>query len=178
ESVKYNDITAKQIIFCDGIASAQNSWFSLLPFSANKGEALLIESEGLTNEHVFKKGLLLAPLWQPHLFWVGSNYQWEFESAAPSQHFFNSTKTHLEQWLKVPFTILDHKAAVRPATLERRPFVGFHPMHSNIGILNGMGTKGTSLAPFFANQLTQHVVHHFPITPEADVKRFSRILSK
>jgi hypothetical protein len=41
-----------------------------------------------------------------------------------------------------------------------------------------MGTKGTSLAPFFANQLTQHILFDTPITPEADIKRFTRILSK
>ncbi len=74
--------------------------------------------------------------------------------------------------------MLDHKAAIRPATLERRPFVGFHPQQSNVGILNGMGTKGSSLAPFFAHQLAQHIVYGFPIAPEADVHRFNRILSK
>jgi len=178
DGITYNNITAQQIIFCDGIQAAQNPWFQLLPFSANKGEALLIESEALTNEHIYKKGLLLAPLWQRHIFWVGSNYQWEFENEAPSPAFYNNTKTLLEQWLKVPFSIIEHKAAVRPATLERRPFVGFHPLNTNVGILNGMGTKGTSLAPFFANQLTQHIVHQLPLTPDADVKRFSRILSK
>jgi glycine/D-amino acid oxidase-like deaminating enzyme len=62
--------------------------------------------------------------------------------------------------------------------VERRPFVGFHPIHTNVGILNGMGTKGTSLAPFFAYQLVQNLVHSFPITEEADISRFSRILSK
>jgi hypothetical protein len=41
-----------------------------------------------------------------------------------------------------------------------------------------MGTKGTSLAPFFANQLAQHLVYNFPISPEANVHRFTRILSK
>jgi hypothetical protein len=41
-----------------------------------------------------------------------------------------------------------------------------------------MGTKGTSLAPFFAYQLVQNLVHSFPITEEADISRFSRILSK
>jgi glycine/D-amino acid oxidase-like deaminating enzyme len=78
----------------------------------------------------------------------------------------------------VPFKIVDHKAAIRPATVERRPFVGFHPHFPVIGILNGMGTKGTSLAPFFANQLTQHLVHGLPIADEANVHRFSRILSR
>lgn len=178
DGVQYGSITAQKIIFCDGVQSAQNSWFSPLPFSPNKGEALIIRSDDLTNEHIFKKGLMLAPLALKGTYWVGSNYQWEFENEAPSEQFYNATKAHLEQWLKVPFQIVDHKAAVRPATLERRPFVGFHPIYDSIGILNGMGTKGTSLAPFFAHQLVQHIIHGFPIAPEGDVKRFTRTLSK
>ena len=81
-------------------------------------------------------------------------------------------------WLKVPFKIIDHLCGIRPATLERRPFVGFHPLHPSIGILNGMGTKGCSLAPFFAKQLANHLVHNEPINSEADVYRFSKILSR
>lgn len=176
--ISYNGIYAQKIIFCDGINSANAPWFNVLPFSPSKGEMLLIESEELTNEHIFKKGMILAPLFQENLFWVGSSYQWEYGHANPTNEFLEQTKTLLDQWLKMPYKILDHKAALRPSTLERRPFVGFHPQYSSIGILNGMGTKGTSLAPFFANQLVQNILTDAPITKEADVKRFTRILSK
>jgi hypothetical protein len=56
--------------------------------------------------------------------------------------------------------------------------VGLHPVHTNIGILNGMGTKGCSLAPYFARQLVEHLLYQHSITGEADIKRFSRILSR
>jgi glycine/D-amino acid oxidase-like deaminating enzyme len=174
----YESITADKIVFCDGIASMNYEWFNLLPFSPNKGEVLLIESKDLNNEHIFKQGLMLAPLFEDNIFWVGSSYQWQFEHGSPTPEFLEKTKAVLNKWLKVPYKVIDHRAAVRPATLERRPFVGFHPQHTSIGILNGMGTKGTSLAPFFANQLAQHICFDAPIMPEADVKRFSRILSK
>lgn len=178
EGITYGEIRAEKIIFCDGIASMQYDWFKALPFSPSKGEALLIECEELTNEHIYKKGFLLAPLFQKHLFWVGSSYQWEYEHEQPSPEFYQGVKTHLDNWLKHPYKILDHKAALRPSTLERRPFAGFHPQFAPVGILNGMGTKGTSLAPFFAYQLAQHILYGFPITPEANVHRFTRILSK
>jgi glycine/D-amino acid oxidase-like deaminating enzyme len=178
EFISYNGFYAQKIIFCDGIKSATAPWFSALPFSPSKGEMLIMESEGLTNEHIFKKGIMLAPLFEKNLFWVGSSYQWEFEHPHPTKEFYDQMKAGLDQWLKLPYKILSHKAALRPSTLERRPFVGFHPQYHNIGIVNGMGTKGTSLAPFFANQLTQHILSGTPITPEADVKRFTRILSK
>ncbi|RYZ26866.1 MAG: FAD-binding oxidoreductase [Chitinophagaceae bacterium] len=178
DGVNYQGITAQKVIFCDGISSAQNPWFSLLPFSANKGEALIIECRELTNEHIYKRGMLLTPLPEENTFWVGSNYQWEFEDDQPSEKFYTATTQLLNGWLKKPYTVISHKAAVRPATVERRPFVGFHPVYPSIGILNGMGTKGTSLAPFFAHQLAQHIVYNFPLAPEADVHRFQRILSK
>jgi glycine/D-amino acid oxidase-like deaminating enzyme len=178
EGVQYHDITAEKIIFCDGTAIANNPWFSLLPFSANKGEAVFIHCEELPRQYIYKKGMLLVPLAEENLYWVGSNYQWEFTDGAPSEKFYNATTDLLKQWLKKPFTVVDHKAAIRPATVERRPFVGFHPQYPAIGILNGMGTKGASLAPFFAHQLVQNMVYNFPIAPEADVHRFQRILSK
>jgi glycine/D-amino acid oxidase-like deaminating enzyme len=178
DGVQYGDITAQKVVFCDGIATAGNPWFSLLPFSSNKGEALFVRCEGLNREHIFKKGMMLVPLPEDDLFWFGSNYQWEFEDASPSEKFYNGATEMLKAWLKLPFSVVDHKAAIRPATLERRPFVGFHPLYPAIGILNGMGTKGTSLAPFFAHQLAQHIAYNLPLAPEADVHRFNRILSK
>ncbi len=176
--IEYNGITAKVIIFCDGVAAMNNPWFNMLPFAVNKGEALIIESEGLTNEHIFKKGLILSPLPVKNTYWVGSNYQWEFENEEPSSKFYEHATQLLNRWLKSPYKVLFHHATVRPATVERRPFVGMHPHMQNVGILNGMGTKGASLAPYFAYQLAQHLVYGFPIAPEADISRFSRILSR
>ena len=178
DHIRYQDITADRIIFCDGVNAAANPWFRLLPFAPNKGEAMIIEAKELYNGHIFKKGLMLVPLPAPGLYWVGSNYQWEFTDDQPSEQFYKQTANLLQNWLKVPFTIVDHKAAIRPATVERRPFVGMHPVFPRIGILNGMGTKGTSLAPFFANQLTQYLAYDLPVSDEANVHRFSRILSR
>ena len=64
----------------------------------------------------------------------------------------------LNDWLRVPYKVIDHFAAIRPANTQRRPFIGMHPVYKNIGIFNGMGTKGCSLAPFFAEQFTSHIL--------------------
>jgi glycine/D-amino acid oxidase-like deaminating enzyme len=176
--VKYRDITARRVIFCEGIDAANNPWFSLLPFSPNKGEALVIECPGLNREHIFKKSMLLVPLPGENRFWAGASYEWDFEDAGPTAGFLKKTTTLLDNWLKLPYTVVDHLAAVRPATLERRPFVGIHPQASEVAIFNGMGSKGSSLAPYFAHQLVQHLEYGSPLTPEVDVNRFSRILGR
>jgi glycine/D-amino acid oxidase-like deaminating enzyme len=177
DHIEYESLTAKAIIFCDGIASATNPWFQNLPFAPNKGEMLLVNAPGIPAGHIFKRGMNLVP-WKKDIFWVGSSYEWEYENDQPTTAFREKTEALLRYWLKLPFTVIDHRAALRPATLERRPFVGFHPQYAALGIFNGMGTKGCSLAPFFASQLVQHILHQSPIHPEADVKRFQRVLSR
>jgi glycine/D-amino acid oxidase-like deaminating enzyme len=178
DSIQYKSISAEKIIFCDGLSSFQNPFFRQLPFAPNKGEALIVEIPGLPSNHIYKKGFVLAPLADEGLFWFGSNYQWNFPHADPTKEFYEQAERHLKAWMKTSFKIVEHKAALRPATLERRPFVGSHPHQPNLVILNGMGTKGCSLAPFFAKQLVDHLVQDKDIIPEADVKRFSRILSR
>lgn len=176
--VEYKDIKAGTIIFCDGAAGSDNPYFKPLPFAPNKGEVLLVEVPGLPEHHIYKKTMTLAPLAQPGLFWMGSVYQWDYVNTAPTDEFRKGAEVLLKQWLKVPFNVVDHLAGIRPATLERRPFVGLHPVFNTVGILNGMGTKGCSLAPYFARQLADHLLFHMEIAPEADINRFSRILAK
>ena len=178
DNIVYNDITASAVIFCDGISSFNNPWFTNLPFAPNKGEVIWIESLNVPVANIFKRGINLVPWADPGIFWVGSSYEWEFANDQPTAIFRERTMALLKQWLKAPVKLLDHKAAIRPATLERRPFVGFHPHHPTVGIFNGMGTKGCSLAPWFARQFVNHIQQGSALHPEADVKRFSRVLGR
>ena len=177
EEINYKNMKAEKIIFCDGIHSSQNPFFKNLPFALNKGEVILIESPGIPAANIFKKGMMLTSL-ESNVYWIGSNYLWEFPDDQPTEQFRKQTELLLKTWIKVPFKIVDHKASVRPANIERRPFVGFHPTHKNVGILNGLGTKGCSLAPYFAKQLADHLIFKKEILPEADIKRFTKILTR
>jgi len=173
----YKGIYAHKVIFCDGTTGFDSPFFSLLPYAKNKGEAIIVEIKGLPRTNIFKQVLSLVP-WKEDLWWVGSTYEWDFKDLLPSNAFKEKVEQLLKFWIKLPYTIVDHIAAERPANLERRPFVGFHPVHSAVGILNGMGTKGCSLAPYFAKQLVDNLLTNAPINPLTDVKRFTKILSR
>ncbi len=176
--VRYKDIQANRIVFCDGAGSFESPYFRNLPFAPNKGEALIVEIGGLpSGSLIFKKGMVLAP-WREGLYWLGSSYEWSFTDEQPTEAFRARAGAVLKEWLKLPFGVVDHIASVRPATLERRPFVGFLPLLKQVGILNGMGTKGCSLAPYFARQLAGHIKTGRPIQPDVDVKRFAKILGR
>lgn len=177
DKVIYGDIEASRIIFCDGISGSGNSFFKNLPFAPNKGEALVVEIPGLARTSIFKKGISVVP-WQHGLFWVGSSHEWNFEREGPTQIFRERTLAQLKSFCRLPFTVVDHLAGVRPATLERRPFVGFHPKYLQVGIFNGLGTKGCSLAPFLARQWVRTLAFGEPLMAEADVRRFSKVLMR
>ena len=176
ENVRYKNITANKIICCEGVAGFDNPYFKNLPYTQMKGEVVIAKIPGLPRNNLYKQGLTIVP-WNDDLFWIGSSYEWKFENVLPTDSFRKKVEQQLSYWLKIPFTIVEHLASERPANVERRPFVGLHPIHPQIGILNGMGTKGCSLAPFFANQLTGHLINQAPIYPDADVQRFKKILS-
>ncbi|HMP91393.1 MAG TPA: FAD-dependent oxidoreductase, partial [Phnomibacter sp.] len=170
--VAYHGITANQLLFADGAAAAASGYFSLLPFALNKGEALIIEAPDLPPQYIYKKSNTIVPWQQPGQFWVGSTYQNQYAHAGPTPEFYHQTAQWLQQTMAVPFKVVGHLAAIRPATVERRPFVGMHPQYAQVGLLNGMGTKGVSMAPYFAKELVSHLLQGAPITPAAQVQRF------
>lgn len=174
--IEYKNIAALKIICCEGVSGFENDYFKNLPYAKIKGEALIASIPGLPINNIYKQGINIVP-WKKDLFWIGSSYEWSYNDVLPTAGFRKRVEEHLKFWLKIPFKIVDHFASERPATIERRPFVGLHPHHSVVGIFNGMGTKGCSLAPFFAKKLTEHLLHQKPLYAEVDVQRFKKILS-
>ncbi len=176
--IMYKNIIAEKILCCEGVEGSSNPYFQLLPFAMNKGEAIIAEIPGLPQKNIYKQGISIVPWKEGDLFWIGSTYEWNYNNLEPTASFRKKVEEQLNYWLKVPYKILDHFASERPANIERRPFVGLHPVYSSVGILNGMGTKGCSLAPYFAYQFSQHLIKQTPLEPLADVQRFTRILSR
>ena len=177
EGVTYKNVKGEKILFCDGVAAADNPYFNRLPWSKDKGEAIIVSIPGLPAENIYKQGINIVP-WHDGLFWVGASHDWKFTDLAPTEAFRKRAEEQLSYWLKLPYTIIDHIVAQRPANLDRKPFVGLHPVHPSVGIFNGMGSKGCSVAPYFADQLARHLVQGVAISGDVDVRRFERLLSR
>lgn len=175
--VKYKDIAAAKIIMCDGTAGYHDPYFKKLPYGVTKGEALIVDIPDLPQTNIYKQGYNIVP-WKDGLFWIGSTFAREYDDALPSQAFRSSVEEQLKKWLKLPYTVVDHIASERAGTFERRPFIGVHPQHPEVGIFNGMGTKGCSLAPFFADEFTQYLVNGKKMNELVDVQRFTKVLTR
>lgn len=177
EQVIYKSVIAGKVIFCNGAGGINDRYFSNLPWSKDKGEALIVSIPGLPRTNIYKQGISIVP-WQDDLFWVGATHDWKFTDMQLTPAFRRQVEEQLNYWLKLPYKIVDHIVAQRPANLERKPFVGFHPQHPAVGIFNGMGSKGCSMAPYFADMLARHLVHNEPLQADVDVRRFMNVLSR
>jgi len=173
KSVAYNGVVAEKLIFCEGEQATQNPWFGYLPFQPAKGECLLIESPELELHHMVKADIMLLPFYQPGLYYVGATHQNNYTHSNPSTEGREELLAGLNNLLKCPYKVVEHWAAVRPAVKGRRPLIGLHPNQPVLGIFNGMGTKGVSLAPYFANQFTRYLLTGTALVPEVDIQRFS-----
>ncbi len=177
EKVVYKDIEAQKLIFCNGTSAAGSRYFRNLPYAISKGQALVLNIPKLPENAIYKQGLNMAPQGNG-LFWLGSSFEWEYEHDEPTQQFRERTEAQLKNWLKLPYEVVEERAAIRIGCIERRPFAGLHPKYPSLGILNGMGTKGCSLAPYFAYQLVENLLNGKDIHPKADVQRFKSVLNR
>lgn len=175
DQVSWQDITAGKIIFCEGPSGGDNPWFNWLPFRPVKGELLTIRIPGAQLGHIINQHMFVIPLQEKQQFRAGATYEWKDLSWTPTPTAQNELVTRLSNILRVPFEILDHKAGVRPATSDRRPFVGIHPRIPELGIFNGLGTKGASLAPYYAQQFAGHLINDKQLDSEVHIDRFNSL---
>jgi glycine/D-amino acid oxidase-like deaminating enzyme len=144
------------VVFCEGWRGENNPYFPNTPFRVSKGEALLLRFPGIPTDQLpdemLKKTVLISPLGNG-TYWAGSTYRWAFPDTHPSEDGKAFLLHHLHEMLKVPFDIVDQVAGIRPTMIDRRPVVLQSQIHPKVFMLNGLGTKGALLAPFFAQQL-------------------------
>ena len=148
------ELEAKRVIFCEGFAGSENPWFRRVPFDAAKGEILTIRVPGLEEQRVVHCGIWLAPLGD-ELFRAGATYDRENLNASPTQSGREEICRQLKTFLRLPFEVVDHHAAVRPIVLGRHPLIGWHPQFPQLGYFNGLGSKGSLQAPFIAGEFAR-----------------------
>ena len=78
----------------------------------------------------------------------------------------------LDKIVNCEYSVIEHFAGIRSTVKDRRPFIGIHPENNLVGIFNGLGTKGASLAPYFANQFADFLEDGAILDDEVNIKRF------
>ncbi len=177
DGVQYQDVKAKKVVFCDGINAKQNPFFNYLPFQGAKGEVLIIKVSDTQFEKILKHKLFIVPLGEG-LYWIGATYDNHFQEPGPTEAGKERLLNKLREMLKVPFEVVKHLAAVRPTVRDRRPFLGQHPVFDQLFLFNGLGTKGASLGPFWANEMMRFLTQGTPLDEAVDIRRFEEMLDR
>jgi glycine/D-amino acid oxidase-like deaminating enzyme len=169
----------EKLIFAEGSYGSSNPYFSKVPFNPCKGEILILKIPGLQLESAIHKKIVLVPI-GGEKFMCGATYEWDDLSFESTEKGKNSLLNMLKEILSphLNMEVVDQKAGVRPTISDRRPAVGWHPLHPQVGILNGFGTKGLMLGPGCVANLLNNFQNGESILPDWDLLRFKKRLLK
>jgi len=168
-SVVYNEYSARKLIFCDGPIGFGNKLLKEIRFHPLKGEVLQIEID-FESDFILNRNAFVLP--RDGYFVAGSNYDLKDTSWEPTSKGKKEIEDKIDKILNKDYKIISHRAGLRPTTHDRRPVLGLLPAYPQIGVFNGLGTKGVSLAPYFANQFASFLVNGTVIEQEVNVDRF------
>jgi glycine oxidase len=170
KGIKYKDINARGVIYCNGLGAMKSKFFSELPFAPVKGEILDIKQE-FYPEAIINRGIFRISL--PNgLQRVGSTYSWHDLDQGPTERGKNELFEKLEKLILIDKKqVIHHKSGIRPATKDRRPFLGKHPGFESVYIFNGFGAKGVSLVPYFSKMMTEFLIESQEIQKEVNISR-------
>ena len=174
DSIHYQNIESKQVVFSEGAYLHKNPFFNYLPMNEAKGELLVIEVPDLHVDYAIKSSVFMIPFGN-NIFIVGATYNWEDKSFKSTEKARIEIETKLKRFLKLPYKIIDYKVGIRPTIKDRRPLIGKHPKYPNLAVLNGLGTRGVIIAPAIAKELFNHIEYDKPIMSEMNINRFKKL---
>lgn len=176
ESVLYKELHANKVIVCNGLSALESKWFKWVPLKPLKGETLDVKMQ-TTPERIFNHGVYLVPAGEENMYKVGSTYQHPPFQEGPTAEAREEMQSKLRELTRLPFEIVHQNWGIRPTTPDRRPVLGHHPANKNVIIFNGLGTKGVSLAPYFAHRLANWLEQSTELPAEVNINRFKALYS-
>jgi glycine oxidase len=169
DGVAYKDFYAKKVIWCTGVH--RDKYFDWLPIRPLKGETVSISSS-LPGDVVINRGVYIVPEPEKNTWRVGSTYHFHDQTPGGTVPGRQELEGKISELITTPFEVVEHQWGFRPTTPDRRPILGAHPVHRNLIIFNGLGTKGVSLAPYFSDVLVHWLEKDGSLNKEVDIERF------
>ncbi|MGM0479473.1 MAG: NAD(P)/FAD-dependent oxidoreductase [Bacteroidota bacterium] len=167
----YKGQSFSHVIFSEGFRGKYNPFFGYLPLQQTKGEVLSISSDQLKKDEILNRKCFVLPLEQGG-FKLGATFAWETTDTSPTRAAREELLDKYHQLADAAIAVTGQEAGIRPTVTDRRPLIGEHPSRENLFIFNGMGTKGYMIAPYFSNQLSQHLFDGRELDEDVDIQRF------
>jgi glycine oxidase len=171
-SMESEPIHFSKVVFCEGLGALNNPWFSYLKFQPAKGDLLKVRLDQNIDQAVNKKHFIAPSSDGYH--WLGATYNWKNTVLQPDAEAKEELLEVAKGFLDNELELLDHLVGIRPASYDRRPYVGAHPVHKDLAVLNGMGSKALILAPYCADILLNSFEHSAVIPKELGLERLEK----
>ncbi|MCX7097828.1 MAG: FAD-binding oxidoreductase [Methylococcales bacterium] len=154
----------KQLIFCEGYLASQNPWFSWLPFQLAKGEILTLAHQSQLPDNIINFGEWLIPL-TGQLVRLGASFDHKNLNTQATEQGKHDLLTALKPiWAdSVNALTIKHQAHIRPCTLDKQPFLGFHPHYPQLALFNGFGAKGSLQIPSYCQRFADALIDGSPV---------------
>lgn len=163
--VTSSGLTARRIIFCQGIRAMGNpmldSLFGPLPFEPTKGQILQVRSPYFEDASTVLSDIWIAATRNGDAD-LGATHETDFTDERPTLHAKTELLEKLQMLTAVTPEVIEHRSAIRPVLQGRLPQFAFDHERS-MGFFNGLGAKGALRAPWASEQLARYLVHGDPV---------------
>ena len=170
DSWREGGFTVRYIIDCTGASAINTARWGQLPWRGTKGEALRYKFPEFPRSAALKQKHFICPVNDAGTVWLGGTNSDHYRDRTPTQHAAEQLLAQVEQFGHTLPEKYEHCAAIRPTVKDRRPLVGQHPDLPGLFLCNGLGTKGTSLAPYCTGQLIAHIFSAAALDPEISLE--------
>ena len=173
DRIVLDGISARQVVFCEGARLRNNPWFGKLPLCPEKGELLDLDIPGGDHSRIVNGQYWLAPRADGG-FRFGATHEHDQVDTRTTQAGLDQLTHGIVDMLTLADTVRieGHFAGIRPGTSDRYPLIGRHPLYPRVVVFNGFGARGALSIPWYAKQLTRHLVDGLDLPSEADIDRF------
>tara|TARA_B110000444_G_scaffold259191_1_gene302156 strand:+ start:576 stop:1556 length:981 start_codon:yes stop_codon:yes gene_type:complete len=164
-----------KVIDCRGVGAKDDLATEGLKLAADHGEVLTLKSDNLdTDSKILNRVKWLLPVGE-NKFKLGATYEWDVEDSKPTEkgknELLQAIGPILSEEILHGFTIINHESGLRPASHDRRPYVGRSKDMKGMFILNGLGTRGVLIGPFVTKELASHIFDNSVLSIDIDTLR-------
>jgi len=171
-------VHAKNLVFATGHSTGNSPFWDWLPLHLIKGQVAKFKKENsmLSFSHSISSLGYIARTGDPGTFVQGSTYEHDFDNLIPDKageiYLRKRMRRTLPQ-LEEEAVLVDQWAGVRTSTPNRKPILGHHPIHKNLHVFTGLGSKGLMYGKLLADHYADHLFNGTDLYPQVNITRFN-----
>jgi glycine/D-amino acid oxidase-like deaminating enzyme len=170
-------IACENLVFATGHTIATSPYWDWIPVNLIKGQVAKFRTfeEALSFDHSISSLGYMARLDDRKTLVQGSTYEHDYEHLKPDQQGEEYLRKRLRRTLpklEQKVETVDQWAGVRTSTPNYKPILGRHPVHDNMHLFGGLGSKGLLFGKFLADLYADHLTDNTSLYPEISIARF------